>query len=99
MLNIGPQELLLILIVALVIVGPQRLPQLARSLAGFLRSLRAAQDEMRRTVNDVLDPAIVADATQDMRRARDEVRDALRPEMPGAPAPSPRPYRPDSPEA
>lgn len=79
MLNIGPQELLLILIVALVIVGPQRLPQLARSLAGFLRSLRAAQDEMRRTVNEVLDPAVIADATEDLRRARDEVGDALRP--------------------
>lgn len=55
MLNIGPQEVLLILIVALVVVGPQRLPELARSLARGLREFRKAQDEVRRTVADVLE--------------------------------------------
>ena len=30
MLNIGPQELLIILVIALLVVGPQRLPALGR---------------------------------------------------------------------
>ena len=87
MLNIGPQELLLILVVALVVVGPQRLPELSRSIGKALRSLRSAQDEMRRTVNEVLEPQVVGEATKDLRRARDEVREALRPERPAAKTP------------
>ncbi len=50
MLNIGPQELLLILVVALLVVGPRRLPELARSLGKGLRELRRAQDDVRKTI-------------------------------------------------
>ena len=44
MLNIGAQELLLILLVALLVVGPRRLPELGRSLGKGIRELRKAQD-------------------------------------------------------
>lgn len=56
MLNIGPQELLLILVIALVVVGPGRLPELARSIGKGLREIRRAQDEMRKTVEVSLEP-------------------------------------------
>jgi Tat protein translocase TatB subunit len=55
MLNIGPQELLLIFIVALLVVGPRRLPALGRSLGKGIRELRKAQDEVRRTIQVNLD--------------------------------------------
>lgn len=50
MMNIGPQELLLILLVALVVVGPRKLPELGRSIGKGLRELRKAQDEVRKTI-------------------------------------------------
>jgi sec-independent protein translocase protein TatA len=49
--NIGPQELLLILVVALVIVGPKRLPELSRTIGKGLRELRKAQEEVTKTIN------------------------------------------------
>ena len=55
MLNIGPQELLIILIIALIVVGPQRLPGLGRSIGRSLRELRNAQDEVKRTIRGNLD--------------------------------------------
>jgi sec-independent protein translocase protein TatA len=55
MLNIGPQELLLILIVALVVVGPRRLPEIGRSIGKGLREVRKAQDEVRKTIRVTLD--------------------------------------------
>ena len=55
MLNIGPQELLIILIIALIVVGPQRLPGLGRSIGRGLRELRNAQDEVKRTIRGNLD--------------------------------------------
>ena len=55
MLNIGPQELLIILVIALIVVGPQRLPTLGRSIGRGLRELRKAQDEVKRTIQVNLD--------------------------------------------
>jgi len=55
MLNIGPQELLIILVIALVVVGPQRLPALGRSIGRGLREMRRAQDEVKRTIQVSLD--------------------------------------------
>jgi Tat protein translocase TatB subunit len=55
MLNIGPQELLLILVIALIVVGPQRLPGLGRSIGRGLREIRKAQDEVKRTIQVNLD--------------------------------------------
>jgi Tat protein translocase TatB subunit len=55
MLNIGPQELLIILIIALIVVGPQRLPSLGRSIGRGLRELRKTQDEVKRTIKGTLD--------------------------------------------
>ena len=55
MLNIGPHELLLVLVVALLVVGPARLPELGRSIGRGLRELRKAQDEVRRSIQVSLD--------------------------------------------
>lgn len=55
MLNIGPQELLLILVIALIVVGPQRLPTLGRSIGRGLREIRKAQDEVKRTIQVNID--------------------------------------------
>jgi sec-independent protein translocase protein TatA len=38
--NIGPLELVIVLIVVLVIFGPKRLPELGRSLGGGLREFK-----------------------------------------------------------
>jgi Tat protein translocase TatB subunit len=55
MLNIGPQELILILIVALVVVGPQRLPELGRTIGKVLREFRKIQDDVKDTIRFNLD--------------------------------------------
>ena len=50
MLNIGPQELILVLIIALVVVGPNRLPELGRSIGRALREFRKIQDDVKDTI-------------------------------------------------
>ena len=50
MLNIGPQELIVIFIVALVVVGPQRLPELGRTIGKALREFRKIQDDVKDTI-------------------------------------------------
>jgi len=55
MFNIGPQELLLILVLALLVVGPQRLPEIARTIGKGMREFRKAQDEVKKTIQINLD--------------------------------------------
>ncbi len=47
MIGIGPLEILVILIVTLIVVGPEKMPELARALARVMRDLRSAMDEVR----------------------------------------------------
>jgi sec-independent protein translocase protein TatA len=42
--NIGPLELIVVLIIALIVLGPQRLPDVARSLGRGMREFRSALD-------------------------------------------------------
>jgi Tat protein translocase TatB subunit len=55
MFNIGPFELIVILLVALLVVGPARLPEMGRNVGKSLRELRRAQDEVRRSLELDLD--------------------------------------------
>jgi sec-independent protein translocase protein TatA len=55
MFNIGPLELMVILLLALVVVGPSRLPEVGRSIGRGLRELRKVQDEVRDSINFNLD--------------------------------------------
>ncbi len=48
MFSIGPFEVIIILIVALVIVGPEKLPEMARMVARALRDLRKYANDVRR---------------------------------------------------
>jgi sec-independent protein translocase protein TatB len=55
MLNIGTPELFVILVVALLVVGPQRLPELARTIGRGLREFRKMQDDVKDMVRIDLD--------------------------------------------
>jgi sec-independent protein translocase protein TatB len=50
MFNIGAGEMVFILIAALLVLGPQRLPELARGIGKFLREFRRQTDEVRGVV-------------------------------------------------
>jgi len=55
MLNIGTPELFVILVVALLVVGPKRLPDLARQIGRGLREFRKMQDDVKDMVRIDLD--------------------------------------------
>ncbi|HIY24838.1 MAG TPA: twin-arginine translocase TatA/TatE family subunit [Candidatus Brachybacterium merdigallinarum] len=57
-LGIGGWELVILLVVFLVIVGPQRLPELTRQLITWVRQARRWVDDSRATVEDEMGIAI-----------------------------------------
>jgi sec-independent protein translocase protein TatA len=66
MFNIGPTELLVILVIALLVFGPSRLPEVGRTIGKGLREFRKASEEIRQELKFDLDadePPTVPPAT------------------------------------
>ena len=87
MLNIGPPELILIFVIALVIVGPNRLPELGRTIGKGLREFRKMQDEVKDLVNTGMGEEFKETAAELKRTAADlksatDVRSAFRNDAP-----------------
>jgi Tat protein translocase TatB subunit len=72
MFGIGMPELLVILGLALLLIGPKKLPQLAKSLGKTLGELRKATDDLKETISEEIEP--IKDEIPDSR----EVEEALK---------------------
>ena len=59
--NIGPFELLLVLILALLVLGPGKLPEVGNALGKTIREFRKASTEVEEAVR--VEPATAASAT------------------------------------
>ena len=75
MFGLGAGEILLILVIALIVLGPAKLPEIAKQLGKGLREFRKATSDFQRQVHDEIDvddaprsrtvpPARTADATK-----------------------------------
>ena len=64
MFNIGPPELIIILVLALIIFGPKRLPEMGKTVGKSLREFRQASSDIRRELREGLnEPAPGTPAT------------------------------------
>jgi sec-independent protein translocase protein TatA len=50
--SIGMPELMIILVIALIIFGPRKLPELGRSLGRSLQEFRRASNELKNTLDE-----------------------------------------------
>jgi sec-independent protein translocase protein TatA len=53
--NIGPTELIVILLIALIVFGPKRLPEVGRTIGKSLREFRQATSDIKDELNLGLD--------------------------------------------
>jgi sec-independent protein translocase protein TatA len=92
-MSLGPAEILVVLVLALIVFGPKRLPEVGRQVGGALRELRKVQDTVQNELRSVID-----DTTGPMRsmlpntteRHLDTEAPSVsdRPELPPVPAPA-----------
>jgi len=99
-MNVGFPELFVVGVIALLVFGPERLPELARNTAKFINRFRS---EASRSIADLKAAADIGDLEDEVRSirneltgARDEItrslrepadaaRDAIKPVSPGGP--------------
>ena len=55
MFGVGPTELIIILVLALIVFGPKKLPEIGKSLGQGLRELRKASKDVMDTLDGVDD--------------------------------------------
>lgn len=90
MFNVGMLELVLVLAVAFLIVGPQDLPKVARWLARQIKSIKKLVREVKRETgwdefarefkditDDVKSTVQEADVTKDVKNAADDLRSTV----------------------
>lgn len=51
--NIGPWELILILVIALIVFGPGKLPEVGKAIGKGLREFRSAANQVTEQINEV----------------------------------------------
>jgi len=68
MFGIGPWEWFIVLVLALVVVGPRRLPEVARTLGRVATEVRRTTFDLRRTLEDELE-------SEDRERRRTDARE------------------------
>lgn len=100
MFGLGFQEIALVFVVALLVFGPNKLPELARGLGKSLAEFRRASNDLRRTIMEADTPAPPPKPPQG---PADEVAAAALPTQasaPGAAVPAqPAPAEPGEPIA
>lgn len=98
--SIGGTELILILIIALIIFGPRKLPELGKSLGRGIAEFRKASYEFKNTLEREIetekDSGVVQEAKSLAQEIKTTVREAVTatPEPPPAPAPEATPPPP-----
>ena len=80
MFDIGFSELLLVFIIGLVVLGPQRLPVAVKTVAGWIRALRSLTQELKlQEFQDSLkkvEKASLTNLTPELKASMDELRQA-----------------------
>jgi sec-independent protein translocase protein TatB len=80
-LNFGPEKLFLVGVIALIVLGPNRLPQAARTLGHFVAHVRRMSNSFQQEVKEALSEPTeaVTSAVSDFRvpDLRRSVRDAV----------------------
>jgi len=101
--SVGPTELLLIFIIALLVFGPKKLPEIGKTVGKAIREFKKASDDIKGRIEEEIQASEIKDVQKDLREGLNTFRDGikgfadaagvtdLRNEIKGVAAPAPAP--------
>ncbi len=79
-MKLGFAEIIIVLLVAMVVIGPDKLPYYARNAGKMLQSFRKALNETTEEVRETLDETMgdVLDPIKDLKKEADELQSEMK---------------------
>lgn len=75
--TLGMPELILIFVVALLLFGPRKMPEIGKSVGRAMREFRRASNEFKRTIEDEVATEDIRDVERDLSDVRKTLSDPL----------------------
>ncbi len=75
---LGVPEVILVFVVALLLFGPRKMPQIGRSLGRALGEFRRASNDFKRTIEDEVAAEDIREVQRDLQEIRSVGRDVLK---------------------
>jgi sec-independent protein translocase protein TatA len=73
--SIGFPELMMILIIALLLFGPNKLPDIARTLGKTIQEFRKAVNEAKASIDEEIKKTGITDVADDLKGINSDIKD------------------------
>jgi len=83
MFGVGTSELVIILVIALLILGPKEIPKVARTIGKGMRELQRAKDELKKNIE--FEEETVSQVKSDFREMINEAEEEIKSEFKSPP--------------
>jgi TatA/E family protein of Tat protein translocase len=75
--SIGPAELILIFVIALLVFGPKKLPEIGRSVGRALREFKKTSEEIKGRIEEEIEASELKDVRRDIQSGVNEIRSGV----------------------
>jgi sec-independent protein translocase protein TatA len=76
--SIGPMELILIFVIALLVFGPKKLPEIGRSVGKALREFKKTSDEIKGRIEEEIEASEIKDIRKDIQSGVDGIKSEVK---------------------
>jgi TatA/E family protein of Tat protein translocase len=76
--SVGPTELILIFIIALLVFGPKKLPEIGKSVGKAIREFKKASDEIKGRIEEEIQASEIKDIGKDLQSGVNSLRDEIK---------------------
>jgi TatA/E family protein of Tat protein translocase len=76
--SIGPMELILIFVIALLVFGPKKLPEIGRSVGKALREFKKTSEEIKGRIEEEIEASEIKDIRKDIRAGVDGIKSEVK---------------------
>ncbi len=75
--SIGPAEIVLIFVIALLVFGPRKLPEIGKSVGKALREFKKASDEIKGRIEEEIDASSLKEVKNDLKSGLQDIRSGM----------------------
>ncbi len=76
--SIGPAELILIFVIALLVFGPKKLPEIGRSVGKALREFKKTSEEIKGRIEEEIEASEIKDIRKDIQSGVDNLKSSVK---------------------